>query len=97
LRSSPRVPGVAGIVVRNSIILVDFIEQRLGEGVPLADAVVDAGAVRFRPMLLTAMAGVVGAPVLSPARGTPGVDARLGRASELAGVRRGPMLRRTRR
>ncbi|MBE7500693.1 MAG: efflux RND transporter permease subunit [Verrucomicrobiales bacterium] len=54
----------AGIVVRNSIILVDFIEQRLGEGMPLADAVVDAGAVRFRPMLLTAMAVVVGAGVI---------------------------------
>jgi multidrug efflux pump subunit AcrB len=54
----------AGIVVRNSIILVDFIEQRLREGLPLAEAVVDAGAVRFRPMLLTAMAVVVGASVI---------------------------------
>jgi multidrug efflux pump subunit AcrB len=54
----------AGIVVRNSIILVDFIELRLGEGMPLAEAVVDAGAVRFRPMLLTAMAVVVGAAVI---------------------------------
>ena len=54
----------AGIVVRNSIILVDFIEQRLREGLPLAEAVVDAGAVRFRPMLLTAMAVVVGAAVI---------------------------------
>ncbi len=54
----------AGIVVRNSIILVDFIEQRLAEGLPLAEAVVDAGAVRFRPMLLTAMAVVVGAAVI---------------------------------
>jgi multidrug efflux pump subunit AcrB len=54
----------AGIVVRNSIILVDFIELRLAEGMPLAEAVVDAGAVRFRPMLLTAMAVVVGAGVI---------------------------------
>jgi len=54
----------AGIVVRNSIILVDFIEQRLAEGLPLAEAVVDAGAVRFRPMLLTALAVVVGAAVI---------------------------------
>src|SRR5512138_2524968 len=54
----------AGIVVRNSIILVDFIELRLKEGMPLADAVVDAGAVRFRPMLLTALAVVVGASVI---------------------------------
>jgi multidrug efflux pump subunit AcrB len=50
--------------VRNSIILVDFIEQRMREGMPLAEAVVDAGAVRFRPMLLTALAVVVGAAVI---------------------------------
>ena len=54
----------AGIVVRNSIILVDFIELRLREGLPLVDAVVDAGAVRFRPMLLTALAVVVGAAII---------------------------------
>ena len=54
----------AGIVVRNSIILVDFIEQRVAEGEPLDRAVVDAGAVRFRPMLLTALAVVVGAAVI---------------------------------
>ena len=54
----------AGIVVRNSIILVDFIELRRSHGVPLAEAVVEAGAVRFRPMLLTALAVVVGAAVI---------------------------------
>jgi len=54
----------AGIVVRNSIILVDFIEQRLAEGAALEQAVVDAGAVRFRPMVLTAAAVVVGAAVI---------------------------------
>ncbi len=54
----------AGIVVRNSIILVDFIELRVREGMPLAEAVVDAGAVRFRPMLLTALAVVVGTSVI---------------------------------
>jgi multidrug efflux pump subunit AcrB len=54
----------AGIVIRNSIILVDFIELRLREGMPLADAVIDAGAVRFRPMLLTAGAVIVGATVI---------------------------------
>jgi len=53
-----------GIVVRNSIILVDFIELRLREVMPLSEAVIDAGAVRFRPMLLTAMAVVVGAAVI---------------------------------
>jgi multidrug efflux pump subunit AcrB len=54
----------AGIVVRNSIILVDFIELRLKEGMPLDEAVIDAGAVRFRPMMLTAAAVVVGSAVI---------------------------------
>jgi multidrug efflux pump subunit AcrB len=54
----------AGIVVRNSIILVDFIELRLREGLPLERAVIDAGAVRFRPMALTAAAVIVGAGVI---------------------------------
>jgi multidrug efflux pump subunit AcrB len=54
----------AGIIVRNSIILVDFIELRRSHGMSLEDAVVDAGAVRFRPMLLTAAAVVVGASVI---------------------------------
>ena len=54
----------AGIVVRNSIILVDFIELRLSQGAPLDQAVIDAGAVRFRPMMLTAAAVVVGASVI---------------------------------
>ena len=54
----------AGIVVRNSIILVDFIELRRADGLPLRDAVIAAGAVRFRPMLLTALAVVVGASVI---------------------------------
>lgn len=54
----------AGIIVRNSIILVDFIELRRRQGMPLAEAVVDAGAVRFRPMLLTASAVLVGAFVI---------------------------------
>ena len=54
----------AGIVVRNSIILVDFIELRLREGRPVDEAVIDAGAVRFRPMVLTAAAVVVGAGVI---------------------------------
>jgi multidrug efflux pump subunit AcrB len=54
----------AGIIVRNSIILVDFIELRRSQGMALEQAVVDAGAVRFRPMLLTAAAVVVGASVI---------------------------------
>jgi multidrug efflux pump subunit AcrB len=54
----------AGIVVRNSIILVDFVELRMKHGMSLVDAVVDAGAVRFRPMLLTAAAVIVGSAVM---------------------------------
>jgi multidrug efflux pump subunit AcrB len=53
-----------GIVVRNSIILVDFIELRVSQGMPLDKAVIDAGAVRFRPMMLTAAAVIVGASVI---------------------------------
>jgi multidrug efflux pump subunit AcrB len=54
----------AGIVVRNSIILVDFIELRVKDGMALEQAVVDAGAVRFRPMALTAAAVIVGSSVI---------------------------------
>ena len=54
----------AGIIVRNSIILVDFIELKLREGMPLAAAVEEAGVVRFRPMLLTAAAVIVGSAVM---------------------------------
>jgi multidrug efflux pump subunit AcrB len=54
----------AGIIVRNSIILVDFIELRLRQGMTLEDAVTEAGVVRFRPMLLTAAAVVIGAVVI---------------------------------
>jgi multidrug efflux pump subunit AcrB len=54
----------AGIVVRNSIILVDFVKLRLDQGMSLADAVIDAGAVRFRPMMLTAAAVIVGSAVI---------------------------------
>jgi len=54
----------AGIVVRNSIILIDFVELRRKQGMSLAESVIDAGAVRFRPMLLTASAVVVGSAVI---------------------------------
>ena len=54
----------AGITVRNSIILVDFIELRRKQGVGLREAVIDAGAVRFRPMVLTAAAVMVGGAVI---------------------------------
>ena len=54
----------AGIVIRNSIILVDFVELRRRQGMALDEAVIDAGAVRFRPMMLTAAALIAGAAVI---------------------------------
>ncbi|MFA5262612.1 MAG: efflux RND transporter permease subunit [Opitutaceae bacterium] len=54
----------AGIVVRNSIILVDFIELRLSHGLALREACIESGAVRFRPMMLTAFAVIVGGLVI---------------------------------
>jgi len=54
----------AGIVIRNSIILVDFVELRRRQGMALDEAVIDAGAIRFRPMMLTASSLIVGATVM---------------------------------
>ena len=56
---------LAGIVVRNSIILIDFIHHHLDRGVPLEEAVLRAGAVRFRPILLTALAAMFGSWVIT--------------------------------
>ena len=55
---------LAGIVVRNSIILVDFILMRKREGAPLKDSIIEAGAVRMRPIVLTAAAAMVGSAVI---------------------------------
>jgi len=55
---------LAGIIVRNSILLVDFIQLAEARGRPLAEAVIEAGAVRFRPIALTAAAVVVGGIVM---------------------------------
>jgi multidrug efflux pump subunit AcrB len=55
---------LAGIIVRNSIILIDFAEMKRREGMPLDQAIIEAGAVRFRPMLLTGAAVVVGSFVI---------------------------------
>jgi multidrug efflux pump subunit AcrB len=56
---------LAGIVVRNSIILIDFIHHHLDRGTPLEEAVLRAGAVRFRPILLTALAAMFGSWVIT--------------------------------
>jgi len=55
---------LSGIIVRNSILLVDFINLELEAGSPLEEAVLKAGAVRFRPIVLTAAALVVGGLVI---------------------------------
>jgi len=55
---------LAGIIVRNSILLVDFAEEKIKEGVPLHRAVVEAGVIRTRPIILTAVAIIVGSFVI---------------------------------
>ena len=52
---------LAGIIVRNSILLVDFINSEVAQGRPLQEAVIVAGAVRAKPILLTALAAMLGA------------------------------------
>ncbi|MFK5880003.1 MAG: efflux RND transporter permease subunit [Flavobacteriaceae bacterium] len=55
---------LAGIMVRNSVLLIDFVNLRLDEGIPLKKAVIEAGAVRTTPILLTAGTVVIGAFVI---------------------------------
>jgi multidrug efflux pump subunit AcrB len=55
---------LAGIMVRNSVLLIDFVNIRLDDGAPLRQAVIEAGAVRTRPILLTAGTVVIGASVI---------------------------------
>lgn len=55
---------LAGIMVRNSVLLIDFINLRLDDGVPIKQAVIEAGAVRTTPILLTAGTVVIGAFVI---------------------------------
>ncbi|MDQ0466747.1 multidrug efflux pump subunit AcrB [Caulobacter ginsengisoli] len=55
---------LAGIIVRNSILLVDFIRHSAGDGRPLRTVLLEAGAIRFKPILLTALAAMIGAAVI---------------------------------
>ncbi len=55
---------LAGIIVRNSILLVDFIRHEQGSGAPLREVLLKAGAIRFKPILLTALAAMIGAAVI---------------------------------
>lgn len=55
---------LAGIIVRNSILLVDFVRHRQGDGHKLKDVLIEAGSIRFKPILLTALAAMIGAVVI---------------------------------
>jgi multidrug efflux pump subunit AcrB len=55
---------LAGIIVRNSILLVDFIRHAREADAPLLDVLLEAGAIRFKPILLTALAAMIGAAVI---------------------------------
>jgi multidrug efflux pump subunit AcrB len=55
---------LAGIIVRNSILLVDFIRHRAGGDLSLREVLLEAGAVRFKPILLTALAAMIGAATI---------------------------------
>ena len=55
---------LAGIIVRNSILLVDFIRHARTPGRPLREVLLEAGAIRFKPILLTALAAMIGAAVI---------------------------------
>lgn len=55
---------LAGVMVRNGVLLIDFIELRLEDGVPLKEAIIESAAVRTRPILLTAAAVVIGAFII---------------------------------
>ena len=55
---------LAGIIVRNSILLVDFIRHSQGDGRPLREVLLEAGAIRVKPILLTALAAMIGAAVI---------------------------------
>ena len=55
---------LGGVMVRNSVLLIDFINIRLKEGIPLKQSIIEAGAVRTTPILLTAGAVVLGAIII---------------------------------
>jgi multidrug efflux pump subunit AcrB len=73
---------MVGIVVSNSILLVDFANQRVGAGAPLRDAVVDAARTRMRPILMTALATLAGlAPIAMVLEAGSETSAPLARAA----------------
>ena len=57
---------LAGIIVRNSILLVDFIKQRQSSNKPMRDVLIEAGTIRFKPIFLTAVAAMIGSAFILP-------------------------------
>ncbi|MEJ2025665.1 MAG: efflux RND transporter permease subunit, partial [Deltaproteobacteria bacterium] len=57
---------LAGIMVRNAVLLIDFIEISLERGKPIKDAVIESGAIRTRPVILTTVAVITGAFFMLP-------------------------------
>lgn len=55
---------LAGVVIRNSLLIIDFIQDNIRHGMPLEDAVREAGAVRLRPILLTMLAIIFGSAIM---------------------------------
>ena len=55
---------LAGVVIRNSLLIIDFVLEYSQQGMPLRDAILAAGAVRLRPILLTALAIVLGSAIM---------------------------------
>jgi len=52
---------LGGIVIRNSIVLIDFIQEAIRKGTPIKEAILQSGAIRMRPILLTAATTALGA------------------------------------
>ena len=73
---------LAGIIVRNSILLVDFVRHGGGAGQTLREVLLTAGAIRFKPILLTALSAMIGAATILTRSDLPG-------AGDLAAVRAG--------
>jgi multidrug efflux pump subunit AcrB len=57
---------LSGVVIRNSLLIIDFIQDNQKHGMPLAEAARMAGAVRLRPILLTTLAIVLGSAIMIP-------------------------------
>ncbi len=72
---------LAGIIVRNSILLVDFVRHAHTGERPLKEVLIEAGAIRFKPILLTAIAAMIGAVVILTDRSSRGSPSRCCSAS----------------